>query len=655
MTQGGRDVKMGGRKSGKDGFAVARVAFLVPYQDMCDLVWSEIGEGIGHITPVCVEYVPTPQIRGKVRELEKQGCDLIVARGVHASIARRSVKIPVTEIRMATQELGSSILELKAELGCERPVLGLIGFANMFGATSRFNDLFQIDLRSYMVLDSEEITGAVAQAAADGCQAVIGGSLVCRDADRRGLPCRFLYTSEEGMRRTLEIASHVCYAIDLEKSASAEMETMLTYTFSGIIQADRSGIVRRVNRAGSNLLEKRPNELIGRHATEVLSDLPAKTLESVLTEGMEIQSTVLNVRQKMVLVNIVPIQVDGEISGALFTIQESRRIIEMDSKLRWEMHQRGYIAKRTFDKMVANGREMKQCLELARRVAQYSAPILLLGEPGVGKGFLAQCVHNDSVRRGGAFVPLDCSAWQADTLDNMLFGNYTIQKGSPACMAEQAQGGTLYLSHVEALPMETQYKLKSLIQGKFLHNGPNRPADADVRVIASTDVNLAARVEKGEFRRDLYYALNVLSLELPPLRRRREDAVDWFDQYLNKWQEKFKRYFHPTQGAYKFVEIYDWPGNLDQMDSLCERVVLLAEKRSIDEAFLKKQLEQVTPNLLPGTEKVVLYKDQRAVELAELLRRHNGNREKVAAELGVSKTTLWRRMKKYGIEKDFSY
>ena len=634
---------------------MANVAFLLPYQDMCDLVWSEIGEGIGHITPVCVEYVPTPQVRGRVRELEKQGCDLIVARGVHASIARQSVKLPVTEIRLATQELGSIILELKKELGCERPTIGIIGFANMFGSTSRFNDLFQIDLRTYMVLDSEELPGAVAQAAADGCQAVIGGDFVCGDAQRRGLPFRFFFTSEEGVRRTLEIASHVCYAIDLEKSASAEMETMLAYTFSGIIQADRSGIVRRVNRAAGSLLERRPDEVIGRQATEVLPDLPFKTLESVLTDGVEIQSTVLNIGQKTVLVNIVPMRVEGEISGALFTIQEGKRIIEMDSKLRWELHQRGYIAKQTFDKMVANGREMKECLALARRVAQYSAPILLLGEPGVGKGFLAQCIHNDSVRRGGAFVPLDCSAWQPDTLDSMLFGNYSIQKGGPACMAEQAQDGTLYLSHVEALPMETQYKMLSLIQGRFLHNGPNRPAGADVRVIASTSVNLAARVERGEFRRDLYYALNVLSLELPPLRRRREDAVGWFDQYLNKWQEKFKRYFHPTQGAYKFVESYDWPGNLDQMDSLCERVVLLSEKRSIDETFLRRQLEQVTPNFLPGTDKVVLYRDQKAVELAELLRRNNGSREKVAAELGISKTTLWRRMKKYGIEKDFSY
>ena len=260
---------------------MARVAFLVPYQEMRDLVRSMLEEEIQHITPVCVEYVPTAQIRGRVRELEQQGCDLIVARGVHASIARQTVKIPVTEIRLATQELGTSILELRQELGRERPVLGLIGFANMFGSTSRFNDLFQIDLRSYMVVDSQEMTGAVAQALADGCEAVIGGDLVCRDAQRLGLPSRFLFTGEEGVRRTLEIVSHVCYAIDLEKSASAEMETMLTYTFSGIIQVDRSGIVRRINRAGYNLLEKMPEDIIGKAATEVLPSLSAKTLESV--------------------------------------------------------------------------------------------------------------------------------------------------------------------------------------------------------------------------------------------------------------------------------------------------------------------------------------------------------------------------------------
>ena len=105
-----------------------------------------------------------------------------------------------------------------------------------------------------------------------------------------------------------------------------------------------------------------------------------------------------------------------------------------------------------------------------------------------------------------------------------------------------------------------------------------------------------------------------------------------------------------TQGAYKLLQEYDWPGNLDQMNNLCERIVLLTEKRSIDEACLKKQLEQVTPRFQPGTERVVVYQDPKAVEIAGLLQKYGGDREKVASELGVSKTTLWRYIKKYGVE-----
>ena len=114
-------------------------------------------------------------------------------------------------------------------------------------------------------------------------------------------------------------------------------------------------------------------------------------------------------------------------------------------------------------------------------------------------------------------------------------------------------------------------------------------------------------------------------------------------------------YVHLTQGALRFVQDYDWPGNLEQMSSVCERIILLTEQRSIDEVFVRKQVEQILPDILPGTEKVVLYKDKEAVRIAELLKKHNGNREKVAAELGVSKTTLWRHMKKYGIEKDYTF
>lgn len=634
---------------------MAKVAILVPYREMSALAQPLVQKAIPHIDEVCLEYTQTNQIEARALELERDGWDLIVARGLQAQIVKHSVKLPVVEIRITTQELGKVMLDVKRELQTDCPTLGLIGFANMLPDTSQFDDLFGIRLRSYIVTDNQELLHAVEQAQKDGCDAVIGGDIVCEHARFIGMPCRFSSSGVESLQDALRIAERICYAIDLEKQNSAEMDTMLNHTFNGIMQIDRDGVIRRINRAGYQLLEQHPDELLGRVLPDVVPGFTRKVLEDPLLYGKEVYAFLLDIRHKAVIVNLAPICVDDEISGAILTLQEGRRLIEMDSELRRELYQRGYIARHNFDKLTAVSRESREMVQLGRRIAKYSAPVLLTGETGSGKSVIAQCLHNESLVRNNAFVPLDCSAWLPETLDTILFGNYTSRKDSPACMAELAQDGTLFLRHVEALPSEAQYKLLNLIQGKFLHNGSHRPVAANVRVIASTNVNLSARVERGEFRSDLYYVLSVLSMEILPLRRRREDILPWAELFLTEWQEKYKRYIHLTQGARQFILDYDWPGNLDQLNSVCERIVLLTEKRNIDEAFLRRQVEQLTPKILPGTDKVVLFKDQKALEIAELLRRYGGNREKVAEALGVSKTTLWRYIKKYGIEPDYSY
>ena len=134
------------------------------------------------------------------------------------------------------------------------------------------------------------------------------------------------------------------------------------------------------------------------------------------------------------------------------------------------------------------------------------------------------------------------------------------------------------------------------------------------------------------------------------MRSRREDIQDWFDLYMQEWQDKYKRYIQLTNGARQFIQEYDWPGNLDQINSTCERIVLLTTKRLIDEVFLRKHLEQVTPLMTTKAEKVVVVQDPKALKISKLLAKHGGNREKVAAEMGISKTTLWRYIKKYNLE-----
>lgn len=534
---------------------MAKVAVLVPSQELCNLAQPLVGT-FPSITLMTLEYIKTSQAESRARELERQGCDLIVARGVQARIIKQSVKLPVVEISVTLQELASVMLELKSELALPCPRIGLIGVANMFSDTSRFNELFGIELKLYMVRQNEELANAVSQAQADGCVGVIGGDIVCETARQKKLAYKYIPTGSESVHNALNFASRVGYAIDLEKHNSAEINALLNYTFNGIIQVDSSGVIRRVNRIGYSLLGQASSTLLGCSIYDALPNLNRTMLEDALLRGKEAYSFLLDINHKGVVVNIAPILVDSQIEGAVLTFQEGQRLIDMDSEMRRELYQRGFVARYNFDNIICD-------------------------DP------------------------------------------------------------------------ETQYKLLCLIRGRFLHNGPSRPVAANVRIIASSTVSLIARVEKGEFRSDLYYALSVLSLEVLPLRRHRGDILGWTAFYLDEWQEKYKRYVHLTQGAQRYLQEYEWPGNLDQLNSVCERLVLLTQKRNIDEVFLRQQLEQIAPRTLPGTEQIVLYKDQKAVEIAALLKKHHGNRQQVAAELGVSKTTLWRYLKKYGIDPDY--
>ena len=632
---------------------MAKVAVLVPNQELLSIAQPLIGEFPS--MSLIIEYSHTSQFVARAKELQRQGYDLLVARGVQATLAKRSVQMPLVEIHVTQQEMATVVMELKQELHVDRPKIALIGMANMFSDTSQFNDLFQVDLTLYMVEQNNELAGAVEQCIADGCGGVIGGDIVCEVAARENLPYKFIPSGQESLRNALEVASQMAYAIDLEKRNSAEINTLLNYTFSGIIQVDQEGIIRRVNRISYNLLERASTDLLGQEISTVLPNLNRSVLEDALRHGKESYAFLLDISHKAVVVNVAPILVEGKIEGAVLTFQEGQRLIEMDSEMRRELYQRGFVARYSFENLISEDPETRSMIELAKRISKFSAPVLLTGETGSGKNILASCIHNESLLRKNAFVTIDCSAWLPETLDNMLFGNYTLRKDSTVdSYAEMAQDGTLYLSHVEQLPLETQYKLLCLIRGRFLHNGPSRPAAANVRVIASSAVNLISRVEKGEFRSDLYYALSVLSLEILPLRRHRGDILGWTDLYLDEWQEKYKRYVHLTQGARRYLQDYEWPGNLDQLNSVCERLVLLTQKRNIDEVFLRQQLEQVAPRMLPGTEQIVLYKDQKAVEIAALLKKHHGNRQQVADELGVSKTTLWRYLKKYDIKPDYN-
>lgn len=634
---------------------MALAAALVPYPEMCSSA-REISRLFPSLPILTIEHVESDTVAARAKELERDGCDIIISRGLHAALIKDATHIPVVEIHVSMQDLGVLVLDIKKRLGKSSPRIALIGFENMMCDTSDFRRLFGVTVDRYMINATSDpyraLVSAVHRAISDGCDAVIGGRTVCREADNLGVCCGFIPGSYESIRTAFEQAKHVAYAVDLEKKNNAEIQTMLDYTFNGILQIDSSGIIQRANASASVILESQGKTLLGDCIRQLLPDLFQEMSQSVFREGEELHFATL-FKQQEITVHAAPIFVEDSVQGAILTLHEGRRIMEMSSDLRYEQYLRGSLARWRFDDLPVSSAEGKTVLKKMRRLASLDTPLLLTGEPGSGKGILAQCIHNESPFRKNAFVAVDCLAYSHKQLDELLFG----RPDSPDAlsMVSLAQNGTLYLSNIDTLSESLQYRLLRLINGSFFHNGTGRPQKSSLRLIVSTRNDLMPLLQERAFREDLYYTLKPVELPVLPLRERKDEILPWVRISLKQWGTRYSRTVHLTKDAESYLLDYSWPGNLSELHNLCKQMVLLSEKRTVNDVLVRRMAESLSPAVDPDSGQIIRYRESGAEKLVELLKKNRGSRQATAEELGISTTTLWRRMKKYGIDRDLTF
>ncbi|MBI4398602.1 MAG: sigma-54-dependent Fis family transcriptional regulator [Candidatus Omnitrophica bacterium] len=311
------------------------------------------------------------------------------------------------------------------------------------------------------------------------------------------------------------------------------------------------------------------------------------------------------------------------------------------------------------DSMVSLSPKMKQVLDLAKQVAQSNSTVLLQGETGTGKELLAHFIHHHSNRRDQAFVAVHCAALTETLLASELFGHekgaFTGATERKIGRFERAHRGTLFLDEIGEIPESMQTKLLRVLQdGVFERVGGTKPFKADVRLIAATNKNLADEVKKGRFREDLFYRINVILLELPPLRERKEDIRPLVDDYVQFFSRSNNKKIDPiTKDIYEIFEKYSWPGNVRELRNIIERMVVLAQNSSltvenipddirhfhrqlrVDES---KKFETDNQGNLQSMEKELIHK-----KLADA----GGNKSKAAEILGISRRTLYRKIKEY--------
>lgn len=555
---------------------------------------------------------------------------------------------------MATaQEMALLVVKARQIVKKARPIIAVVGFQNMFCDMTYFETIYDIKLRTYFAANGSGLKEKAMEAVEDGADLMIGGDIAVETAKEADIPSLFLSITEDSLRTAFSMAESLDFAMGAEKRSTAQIETLLDYSFNGVVNMDRKGVITTVNPVMRDILGADGEQVAGRHITQVFSDIDRDKLSQVLEGKEESYSSFMQAGKTSIFAILAPVRVGNETEGAILTChkvkQQSRgeRRPQRDGANRVQ----GLIARRNFSSIRQESGAMKECVHLARLYSQSEQPVLLLGETGTERRALAESIHNTGLCSEGPFLALSCAGLAREEQEEMLFGN----KGAVFL----AEGGTLYLEDVETLSLKSQYGLYQLIRYKTGSRDFARTMGFHIRVIASsilTPEDLGNLAFSGGFRQDLYYLFTGLVLRVPPLRERPEDLEQAIRDTVREACDQYSRYHVVTQGGMQCLKAYPWQGNLLQLETFLKRLILTAEKRSIDEILVRKLLRELFPSSAPvrmmpdgqGIGGPVACEEERQIRLA--LTAQGGSRERAAACLGISKATLWRKMKKYNIE-----
>ena len=340
----------------------------------------------------------------------------------------------------------------------------------------------------------------------------------------------------------------------------------------------------------------------------------------------------------------------------IFTIEKAIELRKLKGENR--SLRRRIEGKYNYDGLIAKSEAMQKIIDMVSRVANSKANILLTGESGVGKDVVADYIHKRSNRAENNFVVINCGAIPDNLIESELFGHekgsYTGADRMSKGKFELADKGTIFLDEIGELPLHAQVKFLRVLQEKQIYRiGSEKSISVDVRIIAATNKNLSEEVEKGNFREDLYYRLNVVNLEIPPLRDRRDDILVLAEYFLIEFSKEYNKkikYFEVE--ALNYLMDYEWRGNVRELKNVIERSVLVANDE--DELLYKKYL----PKEITGSDLNDNTKDNREKTLADYekmiientLKRYEGNKTKAAEVLGIKRQTLYNKLKDYSLD-----
>ncbi|MCI8453583.1 MAG: sigma 54-interacting transcriptional regulator [Lachnospiraceae bacterium] len=510
-------------------------------------------------------------------------------------------------------------------------------YKKIFPDNVRYYEFAKTQAPSFFIVQE-----AVSQMKRDGIQCVVGGSTVTKEARRQGMQTLRVEVSQEALFQAAREAIDYARVLKENEIWQNTSDTILSNVHEGYIFCTPDGKVIKINAIAENMLHIRERQK-ERPLTLQKLGLEESVLAPLLCAGKLVNKTVSSGGARL-LFNGNAILSNNRIVRLLLTVESLNSVRSMENSLRKGIIKSGYYARYSFSDIVGKSAALRTAVETAKLYAESASTVLITGESGTGKELFAQSLHQASPRRQGPFVAINCAALPEDILESELFGYVKgaftgARNEGKAGVFELADKGTIFLDEIGEVSLKLQAKLLRVLQEKEITRvGDSRTISVDVRVVAATNRNLMEAVRDKSFREDLFYRICVLLLALPPLRQRKEDIPFLLEKLLEKKGRPGCRF---SDAAMQTLLAYDWPGNVREVENFVERLIILEKGPFFEYAIVQRAMLQPGEELLPAA----CTEEDPDERILQTLRACMGNRQETARRLGISRNTLWRRLK----------